>query len=145
MASMAMISSRGRDVMRAIFHRTMAASIPKAWLEALSREQSASWFHELCTFVEGERARGPVYPSEGDVFAALEHTPLDDVKVVLVGQDPYHGAGQAEGLAFSVRHGIKPPPSLVNMFKELAADIGCQPPSSGSLVPWAKQGVLLLN
>ncbi|WP_394847960.1 uracil-DNA glycosylase [Pendulispora brunnea] len=123
----------------------MAASIPKAWLEALSRERSASWFTELCTFVEGERARGPVYPPEVDVFAALEHTPLDDVKVILVGQDPYHGPGQAEGLAFSVRQGIRPPPSLVNMFKELAADIGCPAPTSGSLVPWAKQGVLLLN
>ncbi|WP_394822329.1 uracil-DNA glycosylase [Pendulispora albinea] len=121
------------------------ASIPKDWSEALSNERNAPWFTELCAFVAEERMRATVYPPEPDVFAALVHTPLDRVKVVLVGQDPYHGPSQAEGLAFSVREGIKPPPSLVNMFKELAADVGCPVPGSGSLVPWAKQGVLLLN
>jgi len=132
-------------MVRAIFHPMVPASIPKDWSEALSSERGAPWFDELCSFVAGERTRSTVYPPDSDVFAALAHTPLEQVKVVLVGQDPYHGPNQAEGLAFSVRAGVKPPPSLVNMFKELASDVGIPAPGSGSLVPWAKQGVLLLN
>ncbi len=123
----------------------MPAPIPQGWSELLAPEAASAWYRELTTFVDAERAQGPVYPPECDVFAALAHTPPHQVKVVLVGQDPYHGPGQAEGLAFSVRDGIKPPPSLVNMFKELAADLGGPAPESGSLVPWAEQGVLLLN
>jgi len=119
--------------------------IPSGWSEALSEARNSAWFDDLRSFVAAERARGPVYPPEPDVFAALERTPLTRVKVVLVGQDPYHGPDQAEGLAFSVRDGVKPPPSLVNMFKELASDMGCALPAGGSLGAWAKQGVLLLN
>src|SRR5207244_8371543 len=90
-------------------------------------------------------ADAPVYPPENDVFNAFKLTPLDEVQVVLIGQDPYHGEGQAQGLCFSVRPGVKPPPSLVNIFKELKHDLGCTIPNNGSLVPWAEQGVLLLN
>jgi uracil-DNA glycosylase len=86
-----------------------------------------------------------VYPAEPEVFNALKLTPFDAVKVVILGQDPYHGAGQAHGLAFSVRPGVTPPPSLRNIFKELQTDVGCPRPAAGSLEPWARQGVLLLN
>jgi uracil-DNA glycosylase len=96
-------------------------------------------------FVDAERARGAVYPSEPDVFAALAHTPLDRVKVVLLGQDPYHGEGQAHGLAFSVRPGVAPPPSLANLMKELERDVGCARVDHGCLEAWADRGVLLLN
>jgi len=86
-----------------------------------------------------------VYPSEEELFSAFRLTPYDEVKVLLLGQDPYHGPGQAHGLAFSVQPGVKPPPSLVNIFKELQSDLGLPKPKDGSLVPWSKQGVLLLN
>jgi uracil-DNA glycosylase len=129
----------------ALRYVTVPLTVPDAWAALLAPELASPWFAELAAFVRSERARGPVYPPEADVFAALEHTPPDRVKVLLVGQDPYHGPNQAEGLAFSVRRGIKPPPSLVNMLKELSADIGCPVPQNGSLVPWADEGVLLLN
>ena len=86
-----------------------------------------------------------MFPPEDDVFSALRLTPFDEVKVVLLGQDPYHDDGQAHGLCFSVRPGVKAPPSLVNIFKELHSDLGCVIPNNGCLTPWAKQGVLLLN
>ncbi len=92
-----------------------------------------------------ERAAGPVYPAPQDVFAALRLTPLDKVRVLILGQDPYHGAGQAHGLAFSVRPGVRVPPSLSNIYKELAADVGFTVPKHGDLRSWAQQGVLLLN
>jgi uracil-DNA glycosylase len=120
-------------------------TLPESWLPVLGDEVSKPYFKELTEFVESERAAGPVYPPRDEVFAALEATPFDQVKVLLLGQDPYHGAGQGHGLCFSVRPGVKLPPSLRNMFKELQADKGHPIPDNGYLMPWAKQGVLLLN
>ncbi len=96
-------------------------------------------------FVRSERSRYEVFPPEDDVFAALHMTPYSSVKAMILGQDPYHGPGQAHGLCFSVRPGVRPPPSLVNIHQELAADVGCAIPEHGSLQAWARQGVLLLN
>ena len=101
--------------------------------------------YELAAFVAEERKHYTVYPPKADVFTALALTPYDNVRVVILGQDPYHGPNQAHGLAFSVRKGVRPPPSLVNMFTELRDDLGITPPRHGYLVPWAEQGVLLLN
>jgi uracil-DNA glycosylase len=99
----------------------------------------------LAQFVAQERQRGTVYPPEEELFTALKLTPLPAVRVLLLGQDPYHDANQAHGLCFSVRPGVKPPPSLVNIFRELHSDLGCRIPNHGCLVSWARQGVLLLN
>jgi uracil-DNA glycosylase len=96
-------------------------------------------------FVKSERERYTVYPPDPEVFAALHMTPHASVKAMILGQDPYHGPGQAHGLCFSVRRGVAPPPSLVNIHQELASDLGCPPPVHGSLEHWAHQGVLLLN
>ena len=124
----------------------MEVALPPSWREALAAELAADWFHDLGLFVDAARAAGPVFPPERDVFAAFAATPLDAVKVVLLGQDPYHDDGQAHGLCFSVRPGVPPPPSLVNVFKELAADVpGFVRPPHGHLAAWAEQGVLLLN
>jgi len=95
--------------------------------------------------VADERAKAVVFPPADEVFSAFHHTPFARTRVVILGQDPYHGEGQGHGLAFSVKPGVKTPPSLVNMYKELERDLGCAIPSTGSLLPWAKQGVLLLN
>lgn len=116
--------------------------------QAFIREQAAlAYFQRLTAFVDAERQSGKViYPPEAEVFNAFELTPLDKVRVVLVGQDPYHGPDQAHGLCFSVKPGIKPPPSLANMYKELATDItGFTIPKHGDLTAWAEQGVLMLN
>ena len=115
------------------------------WDEVLESEFKKDYFYNLLKFVQGEYARKTIYPSKKEVFKAFRYTPYKNVKVVILGQDPYHGEGQAEGLSFSVPKGIKKPPSLVNIFKELETDLGCKMPESGSLVPWARQGVLLLN
>ena len=123
----------------------MKEALPKDWREVLEDEVSSPRFAALQDFVSRERAKHTVYPPEGEVFTALRLTPFAKVRVFLLGQDPYHGAGQAQGLAFSVAPGTPLPPSLRNMFKELQADVGAPPPRDGSLVPWAKQGVLLLN
>jgi uracil-DNA glycosylase len=103
------------------------------------------YFHTLEQFLSQERQEHTVYPPEPDVFNALKLTPYDDVKVLILGQDPYHGDSQAHGLAFSVRPGVTPPPSLRNILKELHDDVGCPMPKNGCLEPWARQGVLLLN
>jgi uracil-DNA glycosylase len=101
---------------------------------------------ELSAFLRDEKARGKtLHPAGPDIFAALDATPFDQVKVVILGQDPYHGPGQAHGLCFSVRPGVPVPPSLQNVFKELERDLGIRPPGHGCLLPWARQGVLLLN
>lgn len=118
--------------------------LPDSW-DVLRGETDQEYFHQLREFVIEERKRYAVYPSEENVFAALQATPLEDVKVLLLGQDPYHGQEQAHGLCFSVLPGTKIPPSLRNIFKELAADQGCGIPESGCLVKWAGQGVLMLN
>jgi uracil-DNA glycosylase len=119
--------------------------IPNGWRDVLAGEVKKPYFRQLQEFVGHERQEHTVYPPEADVFNALKYTPYDKVKVVLLGQDPYHDEGQAQGLCFSVRPGVRPPPSLVNIFKELHRDLGCKVPDNGCLVPWAEQGVLLLN
>src|SRR5262249_8127663 len=119
--------------------------LPASWQAAVGDEFRQPYFHKLEAFVDAEREAHTVFPPEEDVFNALKLTPLDEVKVVLLGQDPYHDEGQAHGLCFSVRPGVRPPPSLVNILKELKNDLGCRIPNNGCLVPWAEQGVLLLN
>ena len=120
-------------------------SIDESWKNLLIDEFRSPYFIKLKDFLITERQQFTIYPSGKDIFAAFNYTPFNDVKVVIIGQDPYHGAGQAHGLCFSVKEGIKPPPSLMNIFKELQSDIGFEIPKSGSLEKWAKQGVLLLN
>lgn len=119
--------------------------LPVGWKTELKREVSQPYFAELSKFIADERAQYEVFPTEADVFNALKLTPLPEVRVLLLGQDPYHDVGQAHGLCFSVKPGVKPPPSLVNVFKELHRDLGCTIPNHGHLTNWAKQGVLLLN
>ncbi len=122
-----------------------AADLPPSWRTALCADLSSDWYLRLAKFVENERDQFQVFPSERDVFNALRLTPLDQVKVFLLGQDPYHDEGQAHGLSFSVPSGIRLPPSLRNIFRELHTDLGIPPASQGCLESWAKQGVLLLN
>ena len=119
--------------------------LPKSWAGVLKDELNAPYFAELRAFVEAEREQHQVFPPPQDVFNAFKMTPYDQVRVLLLGQDPYHDDGQAHGLCFSVQPGIKPPPSLANMYKELKNDLGCDIPQHGNLVAWAEQGVLLLN
>ena len=123
----------------------MLINIPEDWRERLADEFEKPYFKKLEAFVDGERERYSVFPPEQEVFSALRLTPYENVKVLLLGQDPYHDNNQAHGLCFSVRPGIKPPPSLMNMFKELHDDVGFRIPNNGYLVPWAEQGILLLN
>ncbi len=123
----------------------MKLPLPNGWQPLLADELEKPYFKRLQAFVDEERRTQQVFPPEDNVFSALELTPYDQVNVFLVGQDPYHDEGQAHGLAFSVLPGVKPPPSLANMFKELRDDLGCRIPNNGYLVPWAKQGMLLLN
>jgi uracil-DNA glycosylase len=123
----------------------LLSQLPPSWRPALAAEFDKPYIAALEAFLAAERAAHPVFPPEPEVFRALELTPFDAVAAVILGQDPYHDDGQAHGLAFSVRPGIKPPPSLVNMFKELEADLGIPRPDTGFLEPWARQGVLLLN
>ena len=115
------------------------------WDIILEDEYKKDYFIKLKEFVLEEYNSKTIYPPIKEVFNAFYYTPYKDVRVVILGQDPYHGIGQAEGLSFSVKEGITKPPSLVNIFKELHDDLGYDIPSSGSLVPWAKQGILLLN
>jgi len=122
-----------------------APAVPK-WKDLLRDEYAAPYFQELRAWVKSERAAGKtIYPPEENVFHALAATPFEDVKVVILGQDPYHGPGQAHGLCFSVLPGVEPPPSLKNIFKELQTDLNLPIPNHGYLEKWARQGVLLLN
>ena len=123
----------------------MNAKLPPSWKAVVGDELTKPYFKTLSQFVDAERAQYTVFPPEEDVFNALVYTPYNQVRVVLLGQDPYHDVNQAHGLCFSVRPGVKAPPSLVNMFKELNKDLGCKVPNNGCLTPWAEQGVLLLN
>lgn len=123
----------------------MLPPIPPAWQPALADVVADPAYRALAAFVDAERRAHDVYPPEDEVFAALALTPPRAVKAVILGQDPYHGPGQAHGLAFSVRPGTALPPSLRNIFRELESDVGVPRPASGSLVPWAERGVLLLN
>jgi uracil-DNA glycosylase len=118
----------------------------QSWLEPLGGEFDSPYMAALKSFLLAEKAAGKrIFPAGSEWFRALDLTPLDTVRVVILGQDPYHGPGQAHGLCFSVRHGVPAPPSLVNIFKELHADLGIARPRHGFLEHWAKQGVLLLN
>lgn len=119
--------------------------IEPSWKEKLAKEFGAEYFSKLKAFLVEEKKHYEIYPPGNRLFSAFDNTPFDDVKVVIIGQDPYHGPGQANGLCFSVSDGIKHPPSLKNIFKELESDLGMPYPKSGNLEPWAKQGVLLLN
>jgi uracil-DNA glycosylase len=118
----------------------------KTWESALKGEREQSYFQAALNFVKSERAKGKIiYPAQSDIFNALKYTPFEDVKVVIIGQDPYHGPNQAHGLSFSVKPGVPQPPSLQNILKEIHDDLGVALPNHGCLEKWAKQGVLLLN
>lgn len=120
-------------------------AITNDWLEVLNEQFSKEYYRKLYNFVKDEYGKCIVYPVANDIFNAFHFTPLSEVKVVILGQDPYHGPGQAHGLCFSVKKDIDIPPSLVNIYKELNSDIGCYIPNNGYLEKWARQGVLLLN
>lgn len=124
----------------------MDVKIEQSWKEALQSEFEKPYFAELVRYLHGEKAAGKtIYPPGPLIFRAFDLTPLPDVKVVILGQDPYHQRGQAMGLSFSVPEGVKAPPSLVNIFKEISTDLGITMSGSPNLEPWARQGVLLLN
>lgn len=121
-------------------------TIPESWRAVLEPVLASPEARKLGGWLKAEEAAGKVvYPPRGTRLAALALTPLEEVRCVILGQDPYHGPGQAHGLAFSVQAGVRPPPSLVNIYKELESDLGLPRPASGDLTPWARQGVLLLN
>jgi len=118
----------------------------KVWKEKLIDEIKKPYMQSLSSFINEEREKGKiVYPPKEDIFSAFNFSPFNEVKVVIIGQDPYHGLNQAHGLSFSVQKGIKPPPSLVNIYKELKSDLGIPIAEHGCLTNWARQGVLLLN
>ena len=123
----------------------MDVKIEDSWKKMLGEEFEKPYFAQLTEFVRNEYSSGTVYPPAKLIFNAFDHCPFDKVKVVIIGQDPYHGVGQANGLCFSVNKGIAMPPSLVNIFKEIAADTGKPMPTDGDLTRWSDQGVLLLN
>jgi len=124
----------------------MDVKIEESWKEVLKQEFTKPYFLQIATFLKTEKLAGKtIYPPGGLIFNAFNTTPFDHVKVVILGQDPYHGPGQAHGLSFSVQNGVPPPPSLINIFKELHDDTGVPIPSHGNLTHWAEQGVLLLN
>lgn len=120
-------------------------SIGNDWDPLLAGEFAKPYYLELRQFLKSEYSMRRIYPSMYDIYNAFRYTPYADVKAVILGQDPYHGAGQAHGLCFSVKEGVQPPPSLVNIFKELNSDLGIGIPKSGCLVKWAQNGVLMLN
>ena len=119
--------------------------IEAGWLHVLKDEFTKDYFLKLKAFLVDEKNKYRLFPAGKQIFEAFNLTPFNEIKLVILGQDPYHGAGQAHGLSFSVPDGIKAPPSLVNIYKELKEDVGIEIPKTGNLTPWAKQGVLLLN
>ena len=123
----------------------MEVNIEPSWRTQLNDEFEKPYFQELATFVKNEYQQNTCYPKGKDIFSAFDHCPFQEIKVVIIGQDPYHGPNQANGLCFSVKDGIPHPPSLVNIFKEIKVDMGKTYPESGNLEHWAEQGVLLLN
>tara|TARA_R110000751_G_scaffold22376_15_gene63126 strand:- start:3001 stop:3684 length:684 start_codon:yes stop_codon:yes gene_type:complete len=123
----------------------MDINLSEGWERQLKEEFDKPYFKDLMNFVDKEYAENTCYPNATDIFAAFNHCSFEKTKVVIIGQDPYHGPNQANGLCFSVKDGIKHPPSLINIFKEIESDTGKQYPESGNLERWAKQGVLLLN
>lgn len=125
--------------------KKMEVNIHSSWKPHLANEFEKDYFKNLVAFVKNEYSKGICYPKGSQIFSAFEHCPFENVKVVIIGQDPYHGVNQANGLCFSVQDGIEHPPSLVNIFKEIEQDLGIPYPVSGNLERWASQGVLLLN
>lgn len=123
----------------------MNIKIDESWKKHLNHELESDYFQNIIDFILEEKKTQIIYPNENEIFSAFNLTPFDKVSVVIIGQDPYHGDGQANGLCFSVNDGIKKPPSLTNIFKEIKNDIGEEIPASGNLEHWARQGVLLLN
>ena len=123
----------------------MNVRIEESWKQKLTPEFEKDYFIKLTEFIRAEYASKTIYPPAKQIFNAFDHCPFDDVKVVIIGQDPYHGPGQAHGLCFSVTEGIPNPPSLQNIFKEIMSDLGKPMPANGDLTRWARQGVLLLN
>lgn len=123
----------------------MNVKIESSWKKALTPEFEKPYFKELTDFVRDEYSKGVCFPPAAQIFNAFDLCPFDKVKVVIIGQDPYHEPGQAQGLCFSVNDGVKIPPSLVNIYNEIKDDLGITPPQSGNLQRWAEQGVLLLN
>ena len=123
----------------------MDLALDTSWKEVLKNEFDENYFKNLIEFVQNEYNTKTIYPPQSEIFAAFHYTDFEDVKVVILGQDPYHGEGQANGLSFSVADGVKLPPSLRNIYKELNDDLGIEISTSGNLEAWAKQGVLLLN
>ncbi|MEM9923985.1 MAG: uracil-DNA glycosylase [Cyanobacteria bacterium P01_D01_bin.50] len=119
--------------------------LPDSWQTVLGEELEKTYFKELQNFIQEERKSQIIYPPQEDVFSAFELTAYEQVNVLILGQDPYHGENQAHGLCFSVKPGNKIPPSLVNIYKELQDDVGFDIPDHGYLVPWAKQGILMIN
>lgn len=125
--------------------KKLIEQLTNGWQEILAPQQEETYYQKLMQFVNEQYETAVVYPKKEHIFSALHYTDYNEVKVVLLGQDPYHGPNQAHGLSFSVEQGQKLPPSLKNMMKELQEDVGCPLPDHGELVDWAKQGVLLLN
>ncbi|MFD2215187.1 uracil-DNA glycosylase [Metabacillus endolithicus] len=123
----------------------MKLQVDKSWDSVLGEQLQSDYFKELLEFLREEYEQQTIFPERENIFRALNETPYDKVKAVIIGQDPYHGEGQAQGLSFSVQPGVKLPPSLRNIYMELQDDINCPLPENGSLVKWAKEGVLLLN
>lgn len=123
----------------------MQVNIHSSWQSKLSDEFNKSYFENLISFVKDEYSKSRCFPKGSQIFSAFDFCPFDDVKVVIIGQDPYHGYGQANGLCFSVNDGVAFPPSLINIFKEIEMDLGIPFPQTGNLERWAKQGILLLN
>ena len=123
----------------------MEVNIHQSWKPYLQNEFDKTYFKELTSFVKEEYSKSQCFPPGNEIFNAFKHCYFDDVKVVIIGQDPYHGIGQAHGLCFSVNEGVSHPPSLINIFKEIEQDLGIPYPKSGSLIHWADQGILLLN
>lgn len=124
----------------------MDVKIDPSWKEVLKNEFNKPYFEQIALHIKTEKSQGKIiYPPGSHLFNAFDTTPFDKIKVVILGQDPYHGPGQAHGLCFSVQNGVAPPPSLVNIFKELQQDIGIEIPNNGNLTHWAQQGVFLLN
>jgi len=123
----------------------MDVKIEKSWLPLLQEQFDKDYFKELTKFIRSEYKTKKVFPEPKNIFAAFDHCPITNLKVVIIGQDPYHGPNQAHGLCFSVKEGIKTPPSLVNIYKEIQSDLGTPIPQSGNLEHWAKQGVFMLN
>ena len=123
----------------------MSIKLEPSWLAVLQPEFEKDYMKTLKTFLVEEQAHHTVYPPNSEIFSAFSYTPFEKVRVVILGQDPYHGPGEAHGLSFSVKKGVRIPPSLRNIYKELYSDLGIEPPLHGHLIDWANQGVLLLN